>query len=300
MTGKYYQAGDPELQAIFECAAEGRPLSPAGRDNGTIGKQHKSITPVHAASSVAPLSSGQTHSPMFDSRVEYVFTAFRAAYGSRFTSARSAQELIDFKQMWQSILKPFEIDEVKQAVQSTITTLHWPPSIIEFLEKLRAAKVGFELPSPDQAYHEACANAATPSRSRWSHIAIYHAGRDTGWHRLRSDSSFGVAKAFTHHYDRYVQRVMSGEVLTQPKASDDTPHAMTMHSQHKDATAFIQEMVAHYNDEQQSGVDEVLISEVFFYLTLPQGPVRRALKKQAEEKVQQQELPFPLPLPDVV
>jgi hypothetical protein len=299
MSTKYFRPDDPAIHSIFESATEGRPIF-TDRSDAKFKRDSAEVTPIRITTGSPNLTTRGTTPLQFDERVEYVFMAFRAAYGSRFTSARTAQELIDFKHMWQSILMPFDVDEIKQAVQSTITTLHWPPSLIEFLEKLRAAKAGFVLPSPDQAYHEACANAASPSRSRWSHVAIYHAGRDTGWHRLRSDSSFAVSKAFAHHYERYVQRVMNGEVLPQPKASDDTPHAMTMRSQHKDATTFIQEMVAHYKDGQESGVDEVLISEVFFYLTLPQGPVRRALKKQAEDKVQQQGLPFPLPLPDVV
>jgi hypothetical protein len=300
MSGKYYQAGDPAVQAIFDRATEGRPLHVARSERASHDVASQSPTPLSVTSSAVSFSTSQAHAPSFDARVEYVFSAFRAAYGSRFTSARSAQELIDFKQMWQSILKPFDIDEVKQAVQTTITTLHWPPSIIEFLEKLQSARVGFSLPSSDQAYHEACAHAAAPTRARWTHVAIYHAGRDTGWHRLRSDSSFAVSKAFAQHYDRYVQRAMSGEVLEQPKTSVDTPHAAEMKIQHNGATSFIREMIEHYSEHIAEPLDEVVVSEVFFYLTLPRGPVRRSLKARAEEKVKLEALPIPLPLPDTI
>ncbi|WP_369625268.1 hypothetical protein [Marinobacterium sp. BA1] len=300
MSGKFYQAGDPAVQAIFDRATEGRPVFTTRSECVREPLQSESPTSVWVSSSAVPLSTASSHSPSFDSRVEYVFTAFRAAYGSRFTSARSAQELIDFKQMWQSILKPFEIDEVKRAVQTTITTLHWPPSIIEFLENLQSARAGFTLPSSDQAYHEACSHAASPSRARWTHVAIYHAGRDTGWYRLRSDSSFAVSKAFAHHYNRYVQRVMAGEVLEQPKSSQETPHALDMNVKHQDATQFIREMIDHYSSESAGPLDAAIISEVFFYLTLPSGPVRRSMKSRSEERVQRESLPIPVPLPDTI
>lgn len=300
MSEKYYQANDPALQTIFDQATERRPFFVTRPQRDRVAIPSPSETSVKVASSVVPLGAGQAHEGSFDERVEYVFSAFRAAYGNRFTSARSAQELIDFKLMWQSVLKSFDLNEVKQAVQSSITTLRWPPSIIEFLERLQIERTGFDLPSPEQAYHEACMHAASPSSARWTHVAIYHAGRDTGWYRLRSDSSYAVSKTFAHHYDRYVQRVMAGEVLEQPKNSTETPHAVRMKLQHDEATAFIQDMIEHYSTCGKDTLDEVVVSEVFFYLTLPEGPVRNALRRKAEAKVQSEGLPFPLPLPEIL
>lgn len=103
----------------------------------------------------------------------------------------------------------------------------WPPSAPEFRKFcLEAKSQQAGLPDPETALHEAMINAYSPSRSKWTHAAIYHAGKATGWHDLKTATSEnkGLVERFKRNYEIASKRVMNGEDLSAdiPLGLEDT------------------------------------------------------------------------------
>lgn len=95
-----------------------------------------------------------------------------------------------------------------------------PPTLPDFLRLCRPQMREHGLPDLESAYREACAKSHEPNAPtmRWSHPAVYHAGREAGWHDLHC-SLTGVKNKFEKVYRGLCQRVMSGETLTLPVVS---------------------------------------------------------------------------------
>ncbi len=236
----------------------------------------------------------------FDARVELVFSTFRSVYGNRFTAGRSAQESIDFKRVWQPHVKAFDSSDIQRALDQVITRFSWPPTLMEFIHAVHGTRAGTTpLPTMDQAYQEACRHASAPRQAQWSHVAVYHAGRATGWYRLRSDSGAGVVRAFSIEYDKVIARLFDGDVLTLPSSADSAidQHVEACAQTYQSAQAFIQDMVNHYG---QQGISNEIINALFFYLTRPRGRLRDSMKAQAEMTIKSKGYAIQLPLPDEV
>ena len=98
----------------------------------------------------------------------------------------------------------------------------WPPSAPEFraLCENRTPE-DFGLPSEGQAYREACANAhpAMVDRARWSHEAVFHAAKETGFYDLNHMPVQHSRRLFARNYAIACRKVMAGEKLAEiPKA----------------------------------------------------------------------------------
>lgn len=76
----------------------------------------------------------------------------------------------------------------------------------------------FGLPELRQAYEEACMAASPKDRQKWSHPAVYHAGKNTGWHELACTPTDQIFPRFEYHYAELCKRVIAGESLELPVA----------------------------------------------------------------------------------
>lgn len=74
------------------------------------------------------------------------------------------------------------------------------------------------LPSTREAYLEACRATSPKAAWAWSHPAVYHAGRATGWRTLASESESFSYPLFREQYDRIKERLLRGETLEPPEA----------------------------------------------------------------------------------
>jgi hypothetical protein len=83
------------------------------------------------------------------------------------------------------------------------------------------------LPSPHEAYVEACRAGSPKSAQAWSHPAVYLAGRDSDWFFLNNNTERTSWPVFKSHYERYCARVLRGESLQvpQPAALEKAPSA---------------------------------------------------------------------------
>lgn len=83
------------------------------------------------------------------------------------------------------------------------------PAFRELCKSVDASQYG--LPDVRQAYEEACMKPSPKDRQKWSHPAVYHAGRLTGWHELRCMTTTEIFPRYQYHYEQLCKRVIAGE-----------------------------------------------------------------------------------------
>jgi len=139
-------------------------------------------------------------------------------YGHKFKSAfDDDKEIIIAKREWALSLAGYEEDVLVLAIEQAKRQYSWMPSIAEFLSLMDQCQQSFGLAAPEQAYAEACRYASTPSHHAWTHAAVYHAGRTTGWFDLKSLPRQATQSRFNMHYTALCKRVLAGESLDQIK-----------------------------------------------------------------------------------
>jgi len=72
---------------------------------------------------------------------------------------------------------------------------------------------------------EACLAAEPRHAQRWSHPAVYHAGRETGWFLLASTPERKAFPLFESNYQAICERLANGEVLELPTPATATTRA---------------------------------------------------------------------------
>ena len=149
-----------------------------------------------------------------------LFARFMTIYGHKFKSAfDDDKEIIIAKREWALSLAGYEEDVLVLAIEQTKRQYSWMPSIAEFLQLMDQCQQSFGLAPAEQAYAEACRHATAPSHHPWSHAAVYHAGRETGWFELKSLPRQATQGRFNQHYKVLCQRVLAGENLDQVQAT---------------------------------------------------------------------------------
>ncbi len=91
------------------------------------------------------------------------------------------------------------------------------PNLGEFRKLCMTTPEEFGLPSTEAAYLEACNNGHRVLHAKWTHPAVYYAGKNTGWFELRSETSKVTRPRFKAEYEALCDRVMNGEVLELPE-----------------------------------------------------------------------------------
>ncbi len=205
-------------------------------------------------------------------RVNMIFARFMAIYGHKFKSCFETQDEIRIaKREWALSLGGYTEPELVAAIDYCKEHSAWMPTISEFLAVLRDLTGDHGLPAAKCAYEEACLHAENASTHHWTHLAIYHAGKATGWFRLRTEDEADVFPDFRYNYAVVCRRVRSGEELHTP-----VPVALPDQS---DASlfTFIQEWGKSHNLKPE------IASKWLFYLTKPKGTnVRKRFQRQAQ------------------
>lgn len=83
------------------------------------------------------------------------------------------------------------------------------PSFREICRNIDLSDHG--LPDPRKAYEEACLKPSPKDRQQWSHAAVYHAGRLTGWHELHCMTSDQIFPRYAYNYEQLCKRIADGE-----------------------------------------------------------------------------------------
>lgn len=210
-----------------------------------------------------------------------------AIYGHKFKSCFETENEIRLaKREWALSLVGFGEQQLVQAVDYCKETLAWMPTVSEFLAILAEQD---DLPGVQQAYREAATYADIPSSHPWSHPAVFHAGCETGWFRLRGEEEASIFPLFSYYYSLAARRFRAGESLRQPspKPLPDNRQSSLYH------------FMVHWSEAQQLPREQACA--LLYYLTKPEGSrVRNLYRERAEQKLKQLGLEVALPdSPDV-
>jgi hypothetical protein len=147
--------------------------------------------------------------------INQIFAEFEFAYHNQFHKAfAEAESLVIAKKYWLSSLENFTPLQIVQAAKQVIRTQDYLPSIAALVRACEQGLDLFGLPSARQAYLEACAAPSPKREFHWSHEAVYHAGKASGWYLLANAAETTAFPVFDYHYALLCQRVIRGETLS--------------------------------------------------------------------------------------
>ena len=146
-----------------------------------------------------------------------MFALFRLNYHNQYFSAFPDSSEVDrAKRLWLETLSDYPIAQILGGAKRAIETSEYLPTLHRMIECCQQGMAEYGLPVPREAYKEAC-NAASPrSAQRWSHPAVYLAGRDSGWFLLAGSDEHEAWPVFRYHYQLWCNRALAGEPLEIP------------------------------------------------------------------------------------
>lgn len=149
--------------------------------------------------------------------INQVFAEFELAYHNQYLKAFADPErLILTKKYWLECLSEFHPQQLVTAARRLVKTQPYLPTISAMVSACEEGGDLFGLPSPRDAYLEACRAPAPKATHSWSHPAVYHAGKATDWFVMASEPEEKVYPLFAHNYQQLCERVMRGESIEEP------------------------------------------------------------------------------------
>ena len=121
------------------------------------------------------------------------------------------------KRLWLEALDAYPTAVILGAAQHAIEHSDYLPTLNRMIEACRLCLSDLGLPSPYDAYREACLAPSPKTDVAWSHPAVYLAGRDSDWFFLANEPESKTWQVYREHYERWVSRAARGEPLRGPE-----------------------------------------------------------------------------------
>ena len=175
---------------------------------------------IATSSTRSPTEAGHPkdspQNPQLIDAINQVFALFQINYHNQYFSAfgdnTKSENLA--KNLWLNKLNQFSAETICAAAEKIIADNDYLPTLHKMLEACRHVGMPEGLPSPRNAYIEACNKPSPKAAQLWSHAAVYLAGRDCGWHTLCNEVERNALPLFKEIYLKYCDRVLSGEKFT--------------------------------------------------------------------------------------
>lgn len=152
--------------------------------------------------------------------INQLFAEFELAYHNQYYKAYGSEERLTLaKKYWLSCLSSYAPAQIVAAARHAVKTHDFLPTVSVVVKACEEGFGLFGLPSPHDAYIEACRAESPKSEAPWSHEAVYLAGKATDWFLLASEPEDKVFPLFQYHYHLLCQRVMRGETLEMPTSA---------------------------------------------------------------------------------
>ena len=126
-------------------------------------------------------------------------------------------QLNQIKKLWLESLADYPIEQILKGAKHAIEHSDYLPTLNRMLECCQQGLAEFGLPSAHDAYVEACRAHSPKSAQKWSHPAVYLAGRDSDWFFLANNTERTSWPVFKEHYQKYCVAVLRGETLEVPQ-----------------------------------------------------------------------------------
>ncbi|MDC3105829.1 hypothetical protein OA528_01835 [Gammaproteobacteria bacterium] len=145
--------------------------------------------------------------------INEIFAMFQVNYHNQYYSAfgDSSDSENLAKKLWLSKLNEFSSNILYSAAEKIITESEYLPTLNKMIQACVYFKLPSRLPSPRDAYHEACRKESPKNMQTWSHPIVYLAGRDTGWLQMHSEIDAKVFPIFNNVFQKYCKRLVDGE-----------------------------------------------------------------------------------------
>jgi len=171
--------------------------------------------------SQTPLGQNEPPSRATDELIDVinqVFALFRLNYHNQYFAAyQDNSQIQQVKKLWLDSLSDYPGEQILRGAKHAIENSEYLPTLNRMHECCRAGLSEFGLPLAHDAYLEACRAPSPKSAQRWSHPAVYLAGRDSDWFFLSNNVERITWPVFRDHYQRYCARVICGEDFTVPE-----------------------------------------------------------------------------------
>jgi len=146
--------------------------------------------------------------------INQLFAELEFAYHNQFHKAFAREgSLALAKKYWLECLARFAPHTSLVAGRHVVTHQDFLPSVAAVVRACEQAFSLHGLPTPREAYVEACRAPEPKARQAWTHPAVYHAGRATGWFLLANEPEVQAFPVFEYHYTLLCRRVLEGEDL---------------------------------------------------------------------------------------
>ena len=146
-----------------------------------------------------------------------MFAEFELVYHNQYNKAYNTPEKLHYaKKLWYSNLAGYSPEIILAAVKRATTDSEFLPSVRSILKYCEANLHDLGLPSPREAYLEACRASSPKIAYPWSHPAVYFAAKASDWFFLANNSEAVTFPVFQQHYQHYCRHVANGATLTIP------------------------------------------------------------------------------------
>lgn len=182
---------------------------------------HKPLAkPASALSNrTSSTAAGPTEAPLPEliDAINQVFTLFRLNYHNQYYAAWPGDdELRQVKKLWLEGLRTFSPRVILRGARKAIEDSEYLPNLSTMIQCCRDSDRA--LPGTREAYLEACRATSPKAAWSWSHPAVYHSGRATGWRTLATEAEAFSYPLFREQYNRIKERLLRGETLEEPQA----------------------------------------------------------------------------------
>jgi len=149
-----------------------------------------------------------------------IFALFRLNYHNQYYAAfPDAEQLRQIKKLWLESLSNYPVEHILKGARHAIEHSEYLPTLNKMLDSCQQGLAELGLPSARDAFVEACRAPSPKIAQRWSHPAVYLAGRDSDWYFLSNNTERTSWPVFKEHYDGYCARVLRGESLVLPESA---------------------------------------------------------------------------------
>ena len=151
--------------------------------------------------------------------INQVFALFRLNYHNQYYAAfPDAEQLRQIKKLWLDSLGEYPVEQILRGARHAIEHSEYLPTLHRMRECCELGLTALGLPSPRDAFLEACQAGSPKAAQPWSHAAVYVAGRDSDWFFLANNPEQATWPVFRDRYRQACQRVLRGENLAMPPA----------------------------------------------------------------------------------
>ncbi|KZZ42855.1 hypothetical protein A3759_13985 [Thalassolituus sp. HI0120] len=145
--------------------------------------------------------------------INQIFELFRFNYHNQFLKAFPDYDtMIMAKRLWSRLLVEYNGEVIMRAAEKAVKESRFLPSVHEVLERCDSAEI-LGLPNAYAAYIEACRAPSPKKDYRWSHPAVYFAGRASDWYFIANTAEERAFPVFKRNYEILLKRIQNGEEL---------------------------------------------------------------------------------------